>query len=551
MTVAVQDVSFPITGVGNVKLRFGQRLFTLKNVMFSENLRRNLVSGPQLDLEGVEFKGKNGKVKFSRLGSYMFSAHLKKGVYQFFPSIPKPAGRRVTFEANITDTNTGVWHKRFGHISPTLLVHTSRNDGVRGLPNIKDEEYFCEPCKINKFKRPSLKSLDQIRSTRPLQLLFADVWGPCKVVGRHGEKYFLSIIDDFSRRVSIYPIKMKSDVYDILKGHIIKAENFLDLRVKAVRTDNGGEFVNDALDDFFDSKGIHHELTNAYTPQQNGACERFMQTIANGARTLLFESKLPSDLWPEAMKYFCYTWNRVCPKALTKTPFELYGGTKPSVRHLKPFGAVAYVGIPSQTRTKLDPKARKGYMVGYAFSTKGYRIWLPESNKIVESIHVSFNEVFDYDDSMHSGVMMGPEEFALFPSKFGEDPRGSEVDSGRVPSPLPVPRDSQTDEGEDDESGSEDSASSIPLKKEVRWERKAVPRSSGRRTDIYYYEEGQNTRLRGRYEVERYCNDRNILYNPDLFDFSGSNNYSGVIPIPDSSDDDDDVPSTSSIESSL
>lgn len=71
--------------------------------------------------------------------------------------------------------------------------------------------------------------------------------------------------------------------------------------------------------------------------QQNGVIERFMQTAVNGVRTILSESKLSSKLWPEALKYFCYSWKCICPKSLSKTPFEVYGGRNPPVRHLKPF----------------------------------------------------------------------------------------------------------------------------------------------------------------------------------------------------------------------
>lgn len=58
------------------------------------------------------------------------------------------------------------------------------------------------------------------------------------------EKYFLSIIDDYSRRVSVYPMKLKSEVFDLIKNHILRAEKFLNLKVKSFRSDNGKEFDN-------------------------------------------------------------------------------------------------------------------------------------------------------------------------------------------------------------------------------------------------------------------------------------------------------------------
>lgn len=96
-------------------------------------------------------------------------------------------------------------------------------------------------------------------------------------------------------------------------------------KVKNICKDIAGEFVNEDLDEIFKSKGIEHELTNLYTPQENGTPKRFQRTVTKGARTLLSESKLNLNFWPEAMK-FVYTWNRVCAKSSNKTPFKLYGG---------------------------------------------------------------------------------------------------------------------------------------------------------------------------------------------------------------------------------
>ena len=104
--------------------------------------------------------------------------------------------------------------------------------------------------------------------------------------------------------------------------------------------------------------------------------------------------------------YFAYTFNRICHSNQSKTPFELYLGYKPSVRHLKPFSIVAYVGVPSQLRNKLEPKARKGAFIGYSLKTRGYRIWLSEE-WLIEIINVSFR---DGDSALTSGsgAALGP-----------------------------------------------------------------------------------------------------------------------------------------------
>lgn len=88
-----------------------------------------------------------------------------------------------------------LWHRRFGHISP-ILVHTCKENGVWGFADLMDNDFHCEVCKLNKFRKPHFKLIGSIHSKHRLELLFGDVWGPCRTVGRNRERYFLSIMDD-------------------------------------------------------------------------------------------------------------------------------------------------------------------------------------------------------------------------------------------------------------------------------------------------------------------------------------------------------------------
>ncbi|GFT62935.1 copia protein [Trichonephila clavipes] len=237
-----------------------------------------------------------------------------------------------------------IWHERFGHANVDYILKTSRLNAVRGLPKIKRLFNFeCEPCRLNKYKRVSFQSIECTRSKAPLNLLHCDVWGPANVIGKRGEKY-LSVLDDYSRRMFIFPMCHKSDTYDILAKFIIRAERQLDLKVKAVRTDFGGEFIASILSDFFVERGIKHEKTNIYTPQQKMALQNILT-------------------------------ERLCHSGQTLTPIELYIGIKPSIRHLRPFGSTLYVGTPRPLRGKLDPKAKKGILVGFALGTSSGQIF--------------------------------------------------------------------------------------------------------------------------------------------------------------------------------
>ncbi|GFU97841.1 retrovirus-related Pol polyprotein from transposon TNT 1-94 [Trichonephila clavipes] len=236
-----------------------------------------------------------------------------------------------------------IWHQRFCRVNNDYLVKTSKNDSVRGLPRLTDNgKTHCIPCKLANSKRVSFKKTGAVRSKRPLELLHMDLCGPMPTERQGGNKYFLSIIDDYSRKVTVFPIRNKSDVFHTFIRFQKRAERFLSKKVIAVRTDGGLEFCNKDMDNFLTELGIKHEVTNSYTPEMNGVEERFNLTALDGIKTLLKSSEVPHKFSGEALLCFIYAWNRICHKDSNKTPFEKYSGRKPSVLHLIPFGCLAY-----------------------------------------------------------------------------------------------------------------------------------------------------------------------------------------------------------------
>ncbi|KAA3487752.1 pleiotropic drug resistance protein 3-like [Gossypium australe] len=124
---------------------------------------------------------------------------------------------------------------------------------------------------------------------------------------------------------------------------------------------------------FCDEACIKHQLTNTYTPQQNGVSERKNQTLLDMARCLMFERNLPKNFWAEAVNTTVYLQNRLPTKALVqKTPFEAWFGFKPSLAHLRVFGFICYAHVPVVKRDKMAKMAQPGILVGYNCVKKGY-----------------------------------------------------------------------------------------------------------------------------------------------------------------------------------
>lgn len=129
----------------------------------------------------------------------------------------------------------------------------------------------------------------------------------------------------------------------------------------------------------------------------NGVAERLNRTLAEKARTMLLASNLGKRFWNEAVNTANYIKNRSPTSAYgdqfkNKTPAEIWYKSKPDLSHIKVFGSICYNHVPKEKRTKLDSKATKCIMLGYASSLFSYRLWDIENDKLIIGRHVTFNE---------------------------------------------------------------------------------------------------------------------------------------------------------------
>jgi hypothetical protein len=251
----------------------------------------------------------------------------------------------------------------------------------------------CEPCIQAKQHRLPFPDSSAVY-TKPGQRFVMDLVGPMPVMSRGGFRYLASYKDAFSKVVFLKPIAHKSDVTQVTKHLFQMLDTQHGLKVKSVRSDNGGEYVNGELEAFFQQLGIFHQKSVPYTPEQNGMSERSHRTSMERIRAMLIEAGLPDDMWDHAALTAAHIINRSPAKGLQKTPIEMLTGLKPDVSGLRVFGARAYVLEPSFQRTKLGSRGVPGRMIGYPIGVKGYRILL-DSGKIVVTRDVTFVETAD------------------------------------------------------------------------------------------------------------------------------------------------------------
>ena len=138
MVLAANGIEFPIEGKGDIVINFSYRNFTLKNVLYSSDLRRNLVSGPMLDQHKLSFTGKNGYVKAYSGSNCIFKAILQQGLYYIYPSSDK---QNFNIESKNKDSLKTL-HERFAHANIDYIVKTSQLNAVNGLSDKFINENF-------------------------------------------------------------------------------------------------------------------------------------------------------------------------------------------------------------------------------------------------------------------------------------------------------------------------------------------------------------------------------------------------------------------------
>ena len=143
-----------------------------------------------------------------------------------------------------------------------------------------------------------------------LELVHTDLWGLSPVASLRGSRYYITFIDDSSRRVWVYFLKNKSDVFETFKKWKAMVETETGLKVKCLRSDNGGEYINGGFSEYCAAQGIRMEKTIPGTPQQNGVAERMNGTLNERARSMRLHSGLPKTFWADAVSTTAYLINQ-------------------------------------------------------------------------------------------------------------------------------------------------------------------------------------------------------------------------------------------------
>ena len=280
--------SYEAKGIGQVTLKTKYGQLVLKNVLFIPEFTTNLISLTQLMKQDISHVFKNKKAHLFQNGIKIAIANVKQGVLKLNANQKHPA---VTNVANSVTRNEK-WHKRFNHLNYDYLRKLKQRlfDEKSFDFDINQLNKTCHPCFEGKMSNVTFaKSLS--KANKPFELVHSDVCAmDTESIG--GNRYFVTFIDDFTSFCYCFPIKRKSQVPDLFIDFVTAVQTQYDRQVKILRSDRGGEYVNETLATFLQQKGIIHQTTAPMTPQQNGKSEVFNRIIVDKVRTMLLESGL-------------------------------------------------------------------------------------------------------------------------------------------------------------------------------------------------------------------------------------------------------------------
>jgi hypothetical protein len=328
-------------------------------------------------------------------------------------------------------------HERLGHASTARLR----------LVGISYTSGNCHECRLGKQTRLPFPRQITITVTLKLERVYSDLC-PVTPISFGLAKYFITFIDELTRYCWIYllPDKSSATILRILQIWSALVQNQSGTEVQHLRTDQGSEYTGETLKTvttFLQDKGITHETTSAHSSSSNGIAERMNRTLMNMVRPMLLKSKVPSPFWAEALNTATKIRNRLPTSSLPDniSPHQAWFGTVPSIKHFRQFGCIAYVTI-YKPKHKVDARAIQGCLLGYK-GTSQYRVYLPDTQKVVTSKHVTFMENQFLDPIVFSGIpyadrpLLVPEKHTSM--ELDDDDDTENEDEEDLPESTPLP----------------------------------------------------------------------------------------------------------------
>ncbi|WVZ62530.1 hypothetical protein U9M48_012269 [Paspalum notatum var. saurae] len=372
-----------IAHTGNSFISTAHHQLQLKQILHVPKINRHLISVHKLVSDNnayAEFHPHCFLVKDRATKTTLLRGDCEDGLY-FVPN--KPASKSYLS----VRASSELWHRRLGHPSSALASQILVDNDLAVIQN--KEPSVCDACQQAKAHQLPFHSAVHV-SSKPLELVHTDVWGPAKV-SVNGYKYYISFVDDYSRFSWIYFLKNKYQVESIFPQFQSHVERLLGRKILSVQSDWGGEYHR--LHKYFNRVGIAHRISSPHTHQQNGLVERKHRHVVETGISLLAHSSLPLRFWDESFHTACYLINRMPSKTIGgDTPLTRLLGVKPDYNFLKAFGCACWPNLRAYNSKKLSFRSKQCVFIGYSASHKGYKCLDRQTGRVYISRDVIFDE---------------------------------------------------------------------------------------------------------------------------------------------------------------
>lgn len=370
------------TGRGDVPIQTkAGTTFTLTNVLFVPQLASNLISvscatsNPNIRLNFI-----HGECQIIHNGTVLATAYSHDSLLVL--ETVKPMACLSKSVPALT------WHKRLGHLNKEYMNKFWMRSIIGPVG-----EYSCEGCLLNKSTR-QISRTPMTKATRPLEKIHSDLAGPITPTSLGGNKYLITLTDDYSHYSWVLPCDAKSKFLELFKIFKRTVETEFGYKIAFLHCDNGGEYSSTELRQFAQQEGMQIQYTAPYSPEQNGVAERLNRTLFNTTRCFLNDSpNLIKPLWADLVRTACYIKNRVPTTATDnyKSPFEILYNRQPELDHLKIIGSTCYSHVTGRVQGKLEERSMEGILVGYE-AHNIFRVFDPMTNRVFRARDVIVRE---------------------------------------------------------------------------------------------------------------------------------------------------------------
>lgn len=451
-----------IIGKGDVTINIFRnncdQSITLHDVYLVPELTCNLLSLGAATSRGCEYTGKGDEITVTKSNviKLIGKRNYKSGIVELVQFKSSTEANDELLHGLVVATTRSTpahgslyyWHVVLNHRNPLDIIKLSKNPANGIILNSDDWPgcASCELCKITRTPQPTLSEPHEPNSMH-FDTIVGDVIGKISIPTINGE-FYASLFMDIRTRYASVKLHSNCNSSEVTK-HLIEFMNLIERqpdkaknstrRIRCVRTDMASYYTSDEFGTLLHSKGVVHQFSAPYVPQQNGLAERLNRTLIESTRATLHQGNLPIQFWGFALEAVVTTYN-LSPHSAKhdKSPHYLLFGEETTLNHLKPIGSRCTYLLRTTT-TKFSPKGKPAILIGYPPFTKAYRLWDENDGKIILSNDVRFN---DDDPVTNNNIPISSPAIPVNPTPYNSVNQSTTQPPTNMSSPVPYPHNS-------------------------------------------------------------------------------------------------------------